>query len=111
MDKIAKLKDAAKGLIAGGILGTGAGVAAVNQIQSNRHNARTVKGWNTRRNNKLTKEAEDRDTISEVKTAVRSLGTNLNNPTAAATNYAKRKLISEVRKLIPSKPKDITNEN
>lgn len=52
MDKVAKLKSIAKGLAAagaGGILGTGAGISAREQIQRNKYNARTRKGWDTRR--------------------------------------------------------------
>ncbi|CAL9983874.1 hypothetical protein VPHD148_0268 [Vibrio phage D148] len=52
MDKVAKLKSIAKGLAtagAGGILGAGAGIAASDQIQKNKNNARTRKGWETRR--------------------------------------------------------------
>lgn len=52
MDKVAKLKSIAKGLAtagAGGILGAGAGVAAHEQITRNKYNARTRKGWDTRR--------------------------------------------------------------
>ena len=52
MDKVAKLKNIAKGLAtagAGGILGASAGVAASEQIRKNKNNARTRKGWDTRR--------------------------------------------------------------
>jgi hypothetical protein len=102
MDKTAQLKSIARGLAAGSILGAGAGIAAHEQIKKNNHNARTVKGWETRRRNTMIKEAEDsdRDTISEVKTAVRSLSGNMNNPTRAASNYISRRLLIKVKKMI-----------
>ena len=105
MDKIAELKSIAKGLTAGGILGAGAGIAARDNIQKNKHNARTVKGWDTRRRNSMTKKADNgTDSITEVKTAVRSLAKNLDHPSKAASNYASRTLLSKVRKMISSVP-------
>lgn len=103
MDKSAELKSIAKGLAAGGILGAGAGIAASDQIRKNKHNARTVKGWDTRRRNAMTKKAENSDTLGEVKMAVRALGKNLDHPTYAAADYAKRSLLSKVRKMITAK--------
>ena len=102
MDKTAQLKSIARGLAAGSILGAGAGVAAHEQIQNNNNNARTRKGWETRRKNMLTKAAEDRDrdTIGEVKTAIRSLSGNMNNPTKAASSYISRRLLIRVKKMI-----------
>ena len=100
MDKTAQLKSVAKGLAAGSILGAGAGVAAHENIRKNKHNARTVKGWETRRRNSMTKEAGDSDSIGEVKTAIRALGSNLDHPTRAASSYVRRSLISKVRTMI-----------
>lgn len=103
MDKSAKLKSVAKGLIAGSILGAGAGIAADKQIQKNKHNARTIKGWDTRRNNALTKKAES-DTVHDVRRALGSLGRNLSHPTHAAADFAQRSLIVKIRRMISSKP-------
>lgn len=100
MDKIAELKSVAKGLAAGGILGAGAGIAASEQIRKNGYNARTKKGWDTRRRNSMTKKANDTDTLPEVKIAIRALGKNLDNPTKAVASYASRSLISKVRKMV-----------
>ncbi len=101
MDKVAKLKSVALGLGAGGILGAGGGIAAYKQIQNNKNNARSVKGWDTRRRNSHTKVAEQ-DSISDVKSAIRTLGTSLDNPSKAAKIYATKSLIHKVRNLLKS---------
>lgn len=107
MDKTAQLKSVAKGLAAGGILGAGAGVVAHEHIRNNKNNARTVKGWETRRRNTMTKESSESDTVSEVKSAVRALGTNLDHPTKAASSYVRRSLVRKIRHMISGmrKPK------
>ena len=103
MDKVAELKSIAKGLAAGGILGAGAGIAAKDQIQKNNNNARTVKGWDTRRKNAMTKEANT-DTSDKAKSVVRSVATNIGNPAGAVADYAGRRILSKARKLVDAKP-------
>lgn len=56
MDKVSQLKTIAKGLAAGGVLGTSGGILASSQIASNKRSARSKKGWDTRR--RLTKAAQ-----------------------------------------------------
>lgn len=103
MDKIAELKRNARSLGVGGILGAGAGIAAADQIRKNKNNARARKGWDTRRRNGMQKKASDnKDTLPEVKSAVRTLGVSLDNPTKAAKIYAVKSLITKVRNLFNS---------
>lgn len=105
MDKVAKLKSIAKGLAiggTGGILGASAGISAEKQIASNKRNARAKRGWDTRRrNSSMNKQAESSDAVSqEMKHAIRTVGTNLNNPKHVVSNYAQRKLITKIRKIL-----------
>lgn len=103
MDKIAELKTIARSLGTGGILGAGAGIAATELIRRNKNNAKAKKGWDTRRRNALQKQAfENKDTIHDVRSAVRTLGVSLDNPTKAAKIFAIKALIHKVRNLFNS---------
>lgn len=67
------------------------------QIDRNKRSARAKKGWVTRR---MQKQAEERkDTVQDVRVALRSFGRSINNPTHMARNFAIHKLIQKVRNL------------
>lgn len=103
MDKVAELKNIARGLGAGAI-GIGGGVAASHLIQRNKNSARATKGWDTRKKNNLTKVAET-DNLGDMRAAVRIIGRNMDNPANAVKSYAARKLLMKIKNIF-AKPRN-----